>query len=96
MTGGAQVTLNTVCCNQVGSNYYIPSFVGVSQGHILACQQEQSNLVVTIGAAQSSLKLTNPLSKRLNSTTVSSTIMCPFGVGFMEDSNSLLSVAEVR
>lgn len=51
---------------------------------------------MTGGAAQSALELTNPLSKRLNSATVYKTIMYLIGVGFMKDSNSLLSVAEVR
>lgn len=50
---------------------------------------------MTVGAAQSLLKLTNSLSRRLNSTTVSSTITCLFGIGFMKDSNSLLSVAKI-
>lgn len=45
---------------------------------------------------QNSLNLTNSLSKRLNSTTAFSTLMCPFGVGFMKGSDYLLSVPETR
>lgn len=51
---------------------------------------------MTGGAAQSALQLTNSLSKMLNSATVSKAIMYLFGVGFIMDSNSLLSLAEVR
>lgn len=42
------------------------------------------------GAVQSALQLTNSLSKRLNSTTVSKTIMYLFGIGFIKNSNFLL------
>lgn len=51
---------------------------------------------MTVGAAQSALGLAHPLSRRLNSAPVSKTIIYLFGVGFIKDSNSLLSVAEVR
>lgn len=51
---------------------------------------------MTLGAARNPLNLTNSLSKRLNSTTALSTLMCPFGVGFMKDSDYLLSVPETR
>lgn len=87
-----QVIVNAVSnfYNQVGSNYCLPSFVGVSQG-----QQVWSHLGVNTDAAQSILKLMHSLSKNLSSTMLSSAIMCIFGIGFMKDSYSLLSVAEV-
>lgn len=83
---GVRVSLNTPSdfCNQIGSNYCFASFVGVSRGRILACQQERGNLGVTVDAAQNALELTNPLSKRLNSTTVCRTIMYLFWCWFHE------------
>lgn len=38
------VSLNTAsaCCKEIGSNYCLSSFVGISQRNILACLQEKS------------------------------------------------------